>query len=77
MEKREDVMKITSLMESTGGRALRALVGVVLIIIGFAVGGGWMALAIPGFGFMLVGIVDVCLLGPLFGQPLSGKAVRG
>jgi len=26
--------------------------------------------------FVAVGVFDVCLLAPLFGQPLSGKEVR-
>ena len=70
-------MGFARFMASPAGRALRAVVGVVLIVVGFSLGGWWIALGIVGLLFVAVGVFDVCLLAPLFGQPLSGKAVRG
>ena len=70
-------MGFARFMASPTGRGLRALVGIAFIIIGFALGGGWIALGIVGLVFVAVGVFDICLLAPLFGQPISGKAVRG
>ncbi len=70
-------MGFARFMASPTGRGLRALVGIAVIIIGFALGGGWIALGVVGLVFVAVGVFDLCLLAPLFGQPLSGKAVRG
>ena len=39
-------------------------------------GGGWWALAIVGLVPLAAGVLDICLFNVLFGQPLSGKAVR-
>jgi hypothetical protein len=35
-----------------------------------------LVLAGVGVVFIAVGVFDVCLLAPMFRQPLSGKAVR-
>ena len=70
-------MGFARFMASPAGRALRAVAGIILIIVGFALGGGWIALGVVGLLFVAVGVFDVCLLAPVFGQPLSGKAVRG
>ena len=70
-------MGFARFMASPAGRALRAVVGLLLIILGAVLGGGWLALVPLGVAFVAVGVFDVCLLAPLFGQPLSGKAVRG
>ncbi len=69
-------MGFAKFMASGAGRALRALVGVVLIVVGAVLGGAWWALGALGLVFVAVGVFDVCLLAPLFGQPLSGKEVR-
>jgi hypothetical protein len=76
-ERQEGDMGFTRFMASATGRALRALVGVALLIIGFAFGGAWIALSVVGLLFVAVGVFDVCLLAPLFGRPISGKANRG
>jgi hypothetical protein len=58
------------------GRVTRAVAGVALVAVGLVLGGGWLLLALVGLVFIAVGVFDVCLLAPLFRQPLSGKAVR-
>ncbi|MFA5550727.1 MAG: YgaP-like transmembrane domain [Trueperaceae bacterium] len=69
-------MAILGFLSSTTGRWARVLVGALLVVIG-AVAGGWATLlAVVGAVFVLVGALDVCLLAPLFGKPLSGKAFR-
>lgn len=65
-------------LASTAGRALRVFAGVLLILIGIVIGGaGGLALIVIGFVPLLAGVFDVCLFGPLFGQPLSGAKIRG
>ena len=70
-------MGFARFMASPTGRGLRSAVGIALIVVGFLLGGGWIALGVVGVLFVAVGLFDICLLAPLFGQPLSGKAVRG
>jgi len=70
------MMGFSRFMASAAGRAVRILAGVALIVIGGVLGGGWWALAIVGLVPLAAGALDVCLFNVLFGQPLSGKAVR-
>ncbi len=69
-------MGFVKFMSSTAGRVLRSVVGLALFGVGVALGGVWLILAGVGVVFIAVGVFDVCLLAPLFKQPLSGKAVR-
>lgn len=69
-------MGFVAFMSSTAGRVARAVAGVALIVAGVLIGGGALALAGVGVVFVAVGVFDVCLLAPLFKQPMSGKAVR-
>ncbi|MGO9151535.1 MAG: YgaP-like transmembrane domain [Acidimicrobiales bacterium] len=69
-------MGLSKFMASTAGRAVRVIAGVALIMIGGSLGGGWWALAVIGLVPLAAGALDVCLFNVLFGQPLSGKAVR-
>jgi hypothetical protein len=70
------MMGFSRFMASAAGRAVRILAGVALIVIGGVLGGGWWALAVVGLVPLAAGALDVCLFNVLFGQPLSGKAVR-
>lgn len=70
-------MVFAEFMSSGVGRTLRITAGVALIILGAALGGGWLALAVVGLVPLLAGGLDVCLFAPLFGQPMGGKTVRG
>ena len=69
-------MGFSKFMASTAGRAVRIVAGVMLIVVGGLLGGGWWALAVVGLVPLTAGALDVCLFNVLFGQPLSGKAVR-
>jgi hypothetical protein len=69
-------MGFSKLMASTAGRAVRIIAGVALIVVGGLLGGGWWALAVVGLVPLAAGALDVCLFNVLFGQPLTGKAVR-
>ena len=69
-------MGFSKFMASTAGRAVRVIAGVALIVVGGLLGGGWWALAVIGLVPLAAGVLDVCLFNVLFGQPLSGKAVR-
>jgi len=59
-------------MASPAGRLARAAAGVVLIVLGIALGGGGWILAAVGLVPLLAGVFDVCLLAPLFHQPVRG-----
>jgi Protein of unknown function (DUF2892) len=69
-------MGFVAFMSSMAGRITRAVAGAALVVVGAVLGGGWLVLALVGLVFIAVGVFDVCLLAPLFKQPLSGKAVR-
>ena len=69
-------MGLSKFMASTTGRVVRVIAGVALIVVGGLLGGGWWALAVVGLVPLAAGVLDVCLFNVLFGQPLSGKAVR-
>lgn len=69
-------MTLLAFLSTSAGRWTRALAGVVLIVVGAALGGWWFPLVALGLVFVLVGALDVCLLAPLFGKPLRGKDFR-
>jgi len=70
------IMGFSKFMASTAGRAVRVIAGVALIVVGGILGGGWWALAVVGLVPLAAGAFDICLFNVLFGQRLSGKAVR-
>jgi hypothetical protein len=68
-------MTFLHFMESTAGRTLRAVAGIVLIIAGVALGGAWLVLSVVGLIPLAAGAFGFCLLGPVFHQPFrSPKA---
>ncbi|GAC1445536.1 MAG: hypothetical protein NVS3B26_21150 [Mycobacteriales bacterium] len=69
-------MPFIAFMASQAGRVLRIVVGLVLIAVGIALGGGWYALAAVGLLPLAAGAFDFCLLSPLFRLPLSGQGSR-
>ena len=71
-------MGFAKFMSSGLGRGLRIVAGIVLIAVGLTVvgGTGGTVLAVVGLVPLLAGVVDVCLLAPLFGAPLKGVDVR-
>jgi Inner membrane protein YgaP-like, transmembrane domain len=62
-------------MQSTTGRILRIVVGIVLIALGLlAVQGVWgIVLAVVGLVPLIAGLGGVCLVAPLFGFTLRGQ----
>lgn len=70
-------MGLVSFMVSTAGRLARIIAGIVLIAVGFMVGGtaGWV-IGIVGLVPIAAGAADVCLMAPLFGAPFKGAAIR-
>jgi len=69
-------MGFSQFMASSVGRGIRVVAGLASIVIGIALGGGWLALAVVGLVPLLAGAFDVCLFNPLFHQPFSGRVVR-
>lgn len=67
-----------SFMASTTGRVLRAVVGLVLLYVGWVVMGGTGGIIVALIGVVMIaaGVFDFCLFAPLFGNPLSGKKIR-
>ena len=61
------------------GRLFRVVAGIVLIAFGLTgvEGTAGNVVAIVGLLPLLAGLFDICVLGPLFGCPLSGKKIRG
>ena len=62
-------MALVDLLMSNLGRTLRAVIGLALIATGLRLGGGWLALSFVGLVPLVAGVVDFCLLAPLFHQP--------
>jgi hypothetical protein len=65
-------------LASSTGRVVRAVAGLVLIVVGLAVVGGaigWI-LAIVGLVPLLAGVFDRCVFAPLFGLPFAGPRLR-
>lgn len=69
-------MILLTFLASTSGRWARGIVGAALVVLGAVLGGWWWVLAAVGAVFLLVGLLDVCLIAPLFGKPFQGKAFR-
>lgn len=68
-------MGFAQFMASGLGRGVRVAAGVVFLAWGLFLGGGIVPV-ILGVVFAAVGVLDVCLLAPLFGAPLKGAEVR-
>jgi len=65
-------------LASSAGRLIRAVAGLILIVVGIAVVGGtvgWI-LAIVGLVPLAAGVFDRCVFAPLFGLPFAGPRLR-
>lgn len=69
---------VCTFMASSAGRAARVVVGAALIALGLLVvkGTGGTVMAVIGALPLATGALDICLLGALFGCPVSGSKVR-
>ena len=67
-------MGFARFMASPWGRGARIVVGLALIYWGIAsVGGMWgWVIAIAGLLPLALGVLNLCILGPLLGAPLKG-----
>jgi len=64
-------------MASNTFRVLKAVSGLYLIILGvFYPESNGLALALVGGMMLLAGLMDFCLLAPLFGYPFLGDDLR-
>ena len=70
-------MAFVTMMQSSGGRIARAVVGLVMIAVGLVLGGGWLALAVVGLVPLAAGVFDFCLAAPLVHQPLRSAHGQG
>jgi len=66
-------MSFSKFMSTGLGRSLRVVAGLILIVLGFVGGGGWITLSVVGLVPLVAGLMNVCLLAPLLGQPLKGS----
>lgn len=65
-------------LASPAGRVIRAVAGLVLIVVGIVLvkgAGGWI-LAIVGLVPLAAGLFDRCVFAPLFGLPFVGPSLR-
>ena len=65
-------------LASSTGRLVRAVAGLILIVVGiWAIGGvvGWIV-AVIGLVPLAAGLFDRCVFAPLFGLPFSGPDLR-
>lgn len=65
-------------LASPAGRILRIVAGIAIILIGYLwVPAPWKYV-LEGVGLIpiLTGLLDLVLVGPLMGKPISGKEIR-
>lgn len=65
-------------LASMTGRWVRAIAGVILIVVGiWLVQGTWgWVIAVIGLVPLLAGLFDRCVFAPIFGLPFSGPDLR-
>lgn len=70
-------LALAMFMASPFGRGLRIVLGIALIVFGFAVGGfgGW---AVAAFGLLplATGAFNLCPISPFLGAPFRGSCLR-
>jgi hypothetical protein len=69
---------LAQFLAGTAGRTVRAVVGVILLIVGLAVIGGVIGVIVAIIGLVPIaaGLFDFCLLSALLGGPLWGRDIR-
>jgi hypothetical protein len=69
-------MSVIEFLAGKNGRVTRGAAGLILIVVGVALGGAWWALGAIGLAPLTAGIFDFCLLGPLLRLPMAGRDLR-
>jgi len=64
-------MNIVEFMRSLSGRAIRVIIGLMIIAWGF-LGGGGLIIGLIGFVPLFAGLFNFCLIAPLFGRSMAG-----
>lgn len=59
-------MALVRLMATTAGRAARVGAGLMLVVVGALLGGAWWIVAAVGLVPIVAGLLNFCLLAPLF-----------
>ena len=68
-------MRFLSFMNTTTGRVIRIIGGLVVLAAGLALGGGvGVALAVFAVLPIATGVFGLCPVNPLFGQPMRACA---
>ncbi len=70
-------MSLVNFMSSGVGRGARIAAGLVMVGVGLALGGGWLALSIVGLVPLAAGAFGFCLVAPLVHQPLRATGSPG
>ena len=67
-------MAFAKMMATMPGRAVRAIAGIALILVGLLVIGGTAGIivAVIGVAPLYAGLTNICLIAPIIGAPLSG-----
>ena len=70
--------KVFGFLASPAGRITRIVAGLVLIVLGLALVGGWRGYVMTAVGLvpLAAGVFDFCVFAPLFGRPFIGKRLR-
>lgn len=68
-------MEIAAFMATTTGRLIRAVTGIVALVVAFTVLAGTAAWIVAAIGVVLiaVGAFNVCLIAPLLKAPFFGR----
>ena len=69
-------MRFLDFMSTAVGRAIRVVVGLLMIAAGAAAGGPWWALAAAGLLPLATGVFGICPISPLVGRSWRGNACR-
>lgn len=69
-------MPVLKFLGSSNGRWVRTAAGLALIVVGGLLGGWWWILSGVGALVLAAGVFDFCLIAPLAGKPIAGKAFR-
>jgi hypothetical protein len=76
-EVKETKMTLANFMSRHVDRGARVIVGLVMVGVGLALGGGWFALTLVGLVPLAAGRFGFCLTTPLLHQPWPATVSSG